>query len=164
LTLRPSTTQGDISYKGDVLLQSVPILLDVHPFHGNFRITGGVYYNQNEVDLSATVAAGTVVGNTVVGVGGAVLDANVSWSEEFAPYIGIGFGNAADDNTLDLPIAVGFSLDVGAYYQGSPDVILTDRTGTVTAADLAVEAAQIEEDLKDLKFFPVVTVGIHIRF
>jgi hypothetical protein len=165
IELRPSTTQGDISYKGDVHLESAPILLDLHPFHGSFRVTGGVYFNRNEIDLSSAVGPGTVIGDTVIGVP-ALLNANVSWSEDFAPYLGIGWGNAADDNTLDLPIAVGFSLDIGAFYQGSPDVTVTDASGLgyVTAADLALEAQQIEDDLSDLKFFPVVTVGIHVRF
>ena len=161
--LRPSTTQGGIAYKGDVHLESVPILLDIHPFHGGFRITGGVFYNRNEIDLSSVVDASTI-GLSGLGVGTATVNANVGWSEEFAPYLGIGWGNAADDNTLDLPIAVGFSLDIGAFYQGSPDVLLTESTGTVSVADLAIEAAQIEEDMSDLKFFPVITVGIHIRF
>ena len=162
--LRPSTTQAGIKYKGDMHLESVPILLDLHPFHGGFRITGGVFYNKNEMDLSSLVDANSVgLGGVPPGTNVA-LNANVGWSEEFAPYLGIGWGNAADDNTLDLPIALGFSLDIGAFYQGSPNVILTERTGTVSAADLAIEAAQIEEDLSSFKFYPVVTVGIHIRF
>lgn len=161
--LRPSLTEGDIKYKGDVHLESVPILLDIHPFSGGFRITGGVYYNKNELDLSSVVDASTI-GLGGSGVGTATVNANVGWSEEFAPYLGIGWGNAADDNTLDLPVAVGFSLDIGAFYQGSPNVVLTESTATVSAADLAAEAAQIEDDLSDLKFFPVITVGIHIRF
>lgn len=161
--LRPSLTQGDIKYDADVQLQSVPILLDLHPFHGNFRITGGVYYNLNEVDLSSTVSAGTTIGNTTYG-SSVTLNANVDWSTEFAPYFGIGYGNAADDNLMDLPIAIGLSLDIGAFYQGSPDVVLTESSGTVSAADLAVEAAQIEDDLSDFKFYPVITLGIHIRF
>jgi hypothetical protein len=89
------------------------------------------------------------------------LNANVDWSEEFAPYLGIGWGNAADG---DAVLPVGFSLDIGAFYQGSPDVILTESTGTVSAPDIAAEQAQIEEDLSELKFFPVITVGIHIQF
>ena len=161
--LRPSVTEGDIKYKADVHLESVPILLDLHPFHGGFRITGGVFYNRNEIDLSSVVDASTI-GLGGSGFGTATVNANVGWSEEFAPYLGIGWGNAADDNTLDLPIAVGFSLDIGAFYQGSPNVFLTESTGSVSAADLAAEAAQIEDDLSELKFFPVVTVGIHIRF
>ena len=159
---RPSITQSGIKYKADLDFESIPILLDFHPFHGNFRITGGVFYNKNEMDLSAAVNANTVGNGT--GVGTAILNANTSWSKEWAPYLGIGFGNAADDNTLDLPIAVGFSLDIGAFYQGSPDVLLTDSSGLVPAADLAIEQAQLEDDLSGFKFYPVVTLGIHIRF
>ncbi len=158
-SFRPSTTQGDISYKADVQLQTVPLLIDVHPFNGSFRITGGVYYNKNELDLSALVDASTV-GSAGSGIGTTNLNANITWADEFAPYFGIGFGNAADDSSG----TVGFSLDIGAFYQGSSDVILTESSGTVSAADLAVEAQQIEEDLDSLKFYPVVTVGVHIRF
>lgn len=157
-SLRPSTTQGDIKYDADLHLQSVPILIDVHPFQGGFRITGGVFYNKNELDLSAIVDASSV--GSGAGVGTAVLNANISWSKEFAPYFGIGFGNAADDSSG----TVGFSLDIGAFYQGGPDVVLTESTGSVSAGDLAIEQQQLEEDLDFLNFYPVVTVGIHVRF
>lgn len=163
MELRPSLTEGDIKYKGDLHLESIPILLDLHPFHGNFRITGGAYLNKNEIDLSSIVDASTV-GQSGLGVGNASLNANVSWSNDFAPYFGIGYGNAADDNTLDLPIALGLSIDVGAFYMGSPDVLLSESTGTVSAADLEAERAQLEDGLSGLKFFPVITIGIHIRF
>jgi hypothetical protein len=161
-SLRPSITYSGIKYKADVDFETVPILLDLHPFHGNFRITGGVFYNNNEMDLSSTVDASTV--GLGAGAGTATLNAAVSWSNEFAPYLGIGWGNAADDNTLDLPIAIGFSLDVGAFYQGSPDVLLTDSSGLVSPADLAIEQQQLQDDLDGFKFYPVVTLGIHIRF
>lgn len=161
--LRPSTSYGGINYKADVRLETVPLLIDIHPFHGNFRVTGGVFFNQNKMDLSSIVDASDV-GLGGSGFGNTVLNANVTWSEEFAPYFGIGYGNAADDNFLDLPIALGLSIDLGAFYQGSPDVVLTESSGTVSAVDLAVEAAQIEEDLSGFKFYPVLTIGIHIRF
>ncbi len=163
LEFRTSVEQSGIRYKGEVGLNNALILIDFHPFHGNFRITGGVYYNDNSFDLSSIVGAGTVVGNTPL-VGTTTLNANVDWSSEFAPYFGIGWGNAADDNTLDLPVALGFSLDIGAFYQGSPDVTLTDSAGIVLPADLNAERAQIEQDVKDFKFFPVFTLGIHLRF
>lgn len=162
MSFRPSLTEGDIDYKADIELQTVPILLDIHPFHGNFRITGGVYYNLSEMDFSSTASNITVGGTNYAGP--VSLNANVDWEDEWAPYFGIGYGNAADDNLLDLPIAVGLSLDVGVFYQGSPDVTLTESTGTVSAADLAAEAAQIEDDLGDFEFYPVVTLGVHIRF
>ena len=162
MSFRPSITEGDIDYKADIELQTVPILLDIHPFHGNFRVTGGVFFNQNEMDLSSTASNVTVGGTTYAGP--VSLNANVTWEDEWAPYFGIGYGNAADDNLLDLPIAVGLSLDIGVFYQGSPDVTLTESTGSVSAADLALEAQQIEDDLSDFEFYPVVTFGVHIRF
>ena len=160
--LRPSVDQGGIKYKGDAHFESIPILLDLHPFHGMFRITAGVFYNKNELGLSSTVNASDV-GNGG-GIGTATLNGNMSWSKEWAPYLGIGLGNAADDNFLDLPIAVGFSLDIGAFYTGSPDVTLSDSSGNVPAADLELERRQLEEDLSGFKFYPVITLGIHIRF
>ena len=134
-SLKPSTTQGDIDYKADIHFES---------------------------DLSSTVGAGTVIGNTPVGTTTS-LNANVSWSDDFAPYLGIGWGNAAEVSEGDS-FGIGFSLDVGAFYQGNPDVVITESSGTVSAADLAAEAAQIEDDISDFKFFPVVTLGINIRF
>ncbi len=161
---RPSTTQGGINYKADARLETAPLLIDIYPFHGNFRITGGVYLNRTEIDLSSIVDANNVgLGGVAPGTN-VILNADVSWSKDYAPYFGIGYGNAADTNFLDLPIALGLSIDLGAFYQGSPDVILTENTGTVSPVDLAIEAAQLEEDLSDFKFFPVLTIGIHIRF
>lgn len=162
-SLRPSITEAGIKYKADLSFESVPILLDLHPFHGNFRVTGGVFYNKNDMDLSAFLGAGQELGGGVSPVN-TTLNANVTWSNEFAPYLGIGWGNAADDNTLDLPIAIGFSLDIGAFYQGSPDVLLTESSGLVPPAQIAAEQAQLEDDLSGFKFYPVLTLGIHIRF
>lgn len=42
--LRHHIAQSGIKYKSDMHFESVPILLDLHPFHGGFRITGGVYF------------------------------------------------------------------------------------------------------------------------
>ena len=143
--LRPSLTEAGIEYKGDLHFESTPILLDLHPFHGGFRITGGVYYNKNNMGLSAFLPAGSEIGGatTLVDTG---LSANVSWSKEFAPYFGIGWGNAAEVDP-DSSFGLGFSLDIGAFYQGSPNVFLTESSGLVPAAEIAAEQAQIEDDL-----------------
>ena len=162
---RPSTTQGGINYKADVRLETTPLLIDIHPFHGNFRITGGVYLNRTDFDLSSIVDASTLGLGTIPPGTNVTLNANVSWSKDYAPYFGIGYGNAADANLFDLPIAVGLSIDLGAYYQGSPDVVLTESTNDPHfAPELAIEEAQLKEDLSEFKFFPVLTIGIHIRF
>ena len=163
---RPSINEAGIDYSGDVDFETVPLLLDLHPLHGNFRITAGVFYNNSEMSLSATPPGSFNIGGLPILPGSGIsLRSTVDWENEFAPYFGIGWGNAADDNFMDLPIAIGFSADLGVFYQGSPRVTMSQVAGTpVPQAALDAEAAELEDSFSDFKFFPVVTVGIHIRF
>lgn len=164
---RPSINEAGIDYKANVDFETVPLLVDLHPLHGNFRITAGVFYNNTELNLRATPTGSFDIGSQNFSAGSGIsLLSTVDWENEFAPYFGIGWGNAADDNFLDLPIAIGFSADLGFYYQGSPRVTLSQVGGAISVpqAQLDAEAAQLEDSLSDFKFFPVVTVGIHIRF
>ena len=164
LEFRPSINKAGIDYSADVDLETVPLLVDLHPLYGNFRITAGVFYNNSEMSLRATPPFNIGGQNFPAGSGISLLS-TVDWENEFAPYFGIGWGNAADDNFLDLPIAIGFSADLGFYYQGSPRVTLSQVGGApVPQAALDAEAAELEDSFSDFKFFPVATVGIHIRF
>lgn len=158
---------GGVDYTGDLEFQDAPILIDFHPFHGNFRITGGVYWLDHEAILTATPSSNINVGGTTftpAQVGS--LRADVQHGQDWGPYLGIGYGNAADDNFLDLPVAIGFSIDLGAIYVGDSKVSLRQVGGstTISQAQLAAEAAELEDDLNDLPFYPVLTFGIHIRF
>jgi hypothetical protein len=59
---------------------------------------------------------------------------------------------------------VGFLFDLGVVSQGSGDVTLSSSTGIVDPADLEAEAARIEEDIEDYELWPVLSVGLAIRF
>jgi len=56
------------------------------------------------------------------------------------------------------------AVDLGVFYQGSPEVTLTQSSGAVSAADLAQEEKNLEDDLAVFKFYPVVTFGLFYRF
>lgn len=164
---RPSIDEAGIDYQADVDFETVPLLVDLHPFHGNFRVTAGVYYNNNQLSLTATPTGSFNIGTLTIRAGSGIsLRSTVDWQDKFAPYFGIGWGNAVDDNFLDLPIAIGFSADVGAFYQGNARVNLIQVGGIIRVpqAQLDAEAAELADSISDTKFFPVVTVGIHIRF
>jgi hypothetical protein len=85
----------------------------------------------------------------------------VEFGNPVVPYLGLGWGNAVDNDKR-----WGISLDVGVYYQGEPEVTLTQVGGTlaVSAADLAAEEKQLEDELDDFEFYPVATLGLHYRF
>ncbi len=163
-------TIEDVDYDADLDLTTAGALLDYHPFEGNFRITGGAYYNGNGLDLEGKLAEGAsyeIGGNTYTTDELGSLEGDVDFNS-FAPYFGIGWGTSTDSGSW------AFSLDLGAMYQGSPDVSLdaknqdtldeiNDQTGRDLGKDLDKEASDIEDDV-DYGFYPVVSVGVTYRF
>ncbi|CAI2717391.1 Putative Outer membrane protein domain-containing protein [Nitrospina watsonii] len=152
---------GGVDYQADLEFQDAPLFIDVHPFHGNFRVTGGVFWLDHDAILTASGQNIRVGNNTY----NATFRADIQHGQDFGPYLGIGWGNAADDNFLDLPVAIGFSMDLGVIYVGDSEVSLTQVSGSsISQSDLDREARQLEDDLSDVPFYPVFTIGLHIRF
>lgn len=162
-----SVTFDGIKYSGDMEFQDAPLFLDVHPFGGSFRVSGGVYWLDHDAILTATPTSNIDVGGqtfTPSEVGS--LRSDIQHGRDWGPYLGIGWGNAADDNFMDLPIAVGLSLDLGLIYVGESSVSMRQVGGTtnISQSSLDQEARDIEDKLNDYEFFPVATIGLHIRF
>lgn len=71
-----------------------------------------------------------------------------------APYLGFGFGRAVPKNRI------GFGLEIGTYYVGSPDV-------TVEATEMLAETAQEQEtlqnNLSDYKWFPFINLRLAVK-
>lgn len=152
-------TIDDVRYDIDLELKSGALILDWHPFAGGFRLSAGMLSNKNGVDLKATPTANvTIGGNTYPAAAVGTLDGDVSFKKS-APYVGLGWGNAVVGNT-----GLGFSVEIGALFQGSPDVKLSSSNGLVSQADLNQEAREIEDDLKNLKVYPVISVGLSYTF
>ncbi len=163
-TISSTDTTADIDYDVDLDLNTVAVLANFHPFAGSFRITGGVMINSNELDMTANPDA---LGNyningidySVAQVG--ILKAGVDF-KRIAPYAGIGFGHSASSG-------LGFTLDVGVLLQGNPNVDLTSTGGSLSndagfLAELALEEANAEDDIKEFTLYPVVSAGLNFRF
>jgi hypothetical protein len=157
-SLSRDETASDIHYDGDLDLQSGAVLLDWHPFAGTFRLSAGLMYNKNSLNLTAAPTSPQQIGGTTytpAQIG--TLTGDVTFKKS-APYAGLGWGNAARHGRL------GFSFELGALFQGSPKVSLSASGGAVSQADLASEAQQAEADLKDFKIYPVISFGLSFRF
>lgn len=148
----------DIEYDIGLDFSSFSALLDWHIFDSPFRISGGVLSMNHKLDLSAS-------GTGVQEIGGITYD----WSEigtlsggveidNVAPYVGIGWGNPLTGNKR-----WGFTCDFGVAFAGSPDVALS-ATGMVASADLERERRDIEDELEDFKFYPVISISFFYRF
>jgi hypothetical protein len=93
-TRRETRREREIEYDADLKLLSGEILLDLHPGGRGFRISGGAIVNGNEVTaISSEDAVYTINGvQYPVGLVGRLrgrIDTN-----DVAPYLGIGWGNA----------------------------------------------------------------------
>ena len=158
------TSNGDdIPYNGNLRLQSIPILLDYYPFHGVFRITGGVMVNENDVSAVAGGGSGsyTINGDTYSAQQVGTLTAHVGW-RRVAPYLGIGWGSKAARHS-------GFSMgfDVGVLVTGSPQVTLAASgaaTDTQLASDVAAAQAKANSQASSYRFWPVIGLRVGYAF
>jgi hypothetical protein len=149
--------ENGIEYDGDLELENLGAFLDWHPFSGTFRVSvGGVQ--------SGNAFKGTADGALDVGDGTyeAELLAKADW-DGFAPYLGIGWGDAVREAGWSL------SFDLGVMFTGEPTVSLT---GTVSdpalqeqfEQDLAREEADLQDELDDVTIYPVIALGVAYRF
>lgn len=145
----------DFEYDGDLKLLSVSLLVDYFPFKNWFRITGGALINMNKGELTMTPTESYMVGGVLYTpemLGNVKADVKVN---TFSPYIGIGIGNPTQGK------GVGFSLDIGGVYQGEPSV---EMKADGLLEPTAEQSPIIEDNISWFKFYPVVALGITIKF
>jgi hypothetical protein len=164
-----SASTPDVEYDYKLKLRAIDALLDWHPTASTFRITTGVVYNGNRLDLLAKpqnegsyVFRGTTYDLTEVGE----VDGRVDF-RKLAPYLGIGWSKAATNKT-----GWGFSIDLGVFFHGTPRASLTAARCTSVVpglcdrfrSDVEAEEAELREKIKDLKAYPVLRLGLNYRF
>ncbi|MCM0593759.1 MAG: hypothetical protein KA716_27585 [Gloeotrichia echinulata DEX184] len=165
----------DVTYKSDVNLFNVSTVVDYHPWkNSGFRVTGGLVFNDNNVEGNAKLNSGQKVT-----IGNQTFDSNqlgeikskISFPNSVAPYLGIGWGNAVKPGQR-----FGFSVNLGVMFPGSPQVDITgsanstlpvaQRTLIQNQLNSAIpqEKAKLENDLDWLNFYPVFSLGLSYQF
>lgn len=162
-----SGSKSNIDYDIDLKLLTVSLLLDYSPFEASqFRLTGGAMYNGNKLDMTGNPAvSGTFNfnGTTYTTTDVSSVDATVDFNK-FAPYLGIGWGNAVKSAGWN------FVADLGVMFQGNPDSSIsvnTTLTGTAKTAllnNVAAEQSKLDDDLDGFKYYPVTSIGVSYRF
>jgi hypothetical protein len=153
---------NDINYDGKLKLKSGGAFLDIYPFGGGFRLTGGARLSDNKIRLIGNPGDIIEIGDhdyTPAEVG--VLSGTVE-AKSLAPYAGLGWGAGLGHGFV-------LTFDVGVMFQGRPRIDDLTATGTASGnpafqQDLALEKADIENDINDFKYYPVVSIGGIYRF
>lgn len=159
-------TIDDVDYEADLNFTNVGGFADLYPFQNGFHISGGAYAGEKSMDLVGTPGAATTVeigGTTYTGAQIGTLTGDVSYND-IAPFVGIGY-----DGFMKRSSDWSFNARAGVMFVGSPDVDLTAAGGLISAspmvqAELQNEITNLEAELDDYKYYPVVTLGITRRF
>lgn len=151
-SLDHDTSTDTVHYDGKVKFSSVNTLLDFAPLGPFFRLSGGFMFSDSKYDVRGDTGSGSSISGTV------------KPGKSAAPYLGIGYGRVSG-------AGVNFYADLGIIFQGSPRASLTASCGSLSAGSctalqnqVAAEQARLEDKLKDLKYYPVLNVGITVGF
>jgi hypothetical protein len=167
LNFNTSVDSTDVNYDAKTKLSNANLFLDWAPLGPLFRVTGGVIFNDNKVDVTAQANGGTYTlgGTTYPAAAVGSLTGTVKSGSSAAPYLGIGYGRVAG-------AGVNFYADLGVMFQGTPKATLTATCGSATPAALcsqiqastALEAIDLQDSIKNFKYYPVASIGVTIGF
>jgi len=160
---------SDIKYDGELKLDSVGVFGD-YIFRNGFKLSAGAYINENKITGISKpkdtdmlkVGDGIYPGKYINKISAEASFNNVS------PYIGAGWQSNRNSKGW------GFSIDIGAMYQGSPELSasidtvdatgLSESTKTKINSDFKKEIRYIEEELEDYEWYPIVVFGVYYGF
>ncbi|MEQ1369752.1 ornithine uptake porin CarO [Acinetobacter schindleri] len=170
---------GDISWTDDLSIDGSKYDLDmdnnltylnaeIRPWANWFYMAAGVAYIDNDYDITRRVGSGESFRVNDVpfdaGPGGARIDGQLSYRNNIAPYVGIGFSPAITNRW-------GVFGEIGAYYNGNPTVNLTPSGTAVStngiAADFADQVEREEQNIREdneYEWLPVAKLGVSFRF
>ncbi|MBW4051252.1 MAG: hypothetical protein HIU85_07295 [Proteobacteria bacterium] len=166
-----SLSTSDVDYDGRLKLRTVTGLLDWYVFRGAFHLTAGVAGNGTKLDVVGRPSQGfyTVNGTSYSSSQLGSLGGELKFGNSVSPYVGFGWGNPAGESGR-----VHFLFDVGAIYGGTPGVSLTAQCGPASPpgsalcaqiqSDVAAEAQKLRRKADFLRWYPVVSVGVAVRF
>ena len=167
LNFNASVDSTDTNYDGKTKLSNGNLFLDWAPLGPLFRVTGELILNSNKVDVTAQATGGTYTlgGTTYSAADVGSLTGTVKSGNSAAPYLGIGYGRVAG-------AGVNFYADLGVMFQGTPKATLTSTCGAATPAALcsqiqastALEAIDLQDSIKNFKYYPVASIGVTIGF
>ncbi len=186
LSYTPSTiTTDNLNINGTIKFQNAAAMVDYFPFHGRFRLSGGATI-YNNTGLTATLSVPTGQSFTVGGIdyysepysgnnpAGPIQGTGVFTfgGNKIVPRVTIGTGNMIPKKGHFT-----FESELGFQYFAAPTVQYTftgtgcttfvagvySNCGPIKASDVTNEQNNLQNDLTDLRFFPILSFGLSYK-
>lgn len=162
LNVSASFEPEDVSFDGKVKLNSFGAMVDVYPFGGNFRVSGGARINNNEIGLSATPnVAVEINGNEYEPEDIGTLSTSAT-PKKFSPALTLGWSGSNRRGFM-------FGFETGVLFQGAFKIDPLTYTGNPDdaaqlRADLEAERLSLQRDVDKVKVYPILQLAIGYRF
>lgn len=157
---------SSVAWDGKLRIFDAGLLLDIYPFGGSLRLTGGMLKDGTKLTLSASsLNSLTLNGNTYTPGEIGVANGSLSFKNS-VPYVGIGAGNLAGTRGFHVV------ADVGVLLTGKPTVALAATCGSALTTtlcsqlqtDVAAEQTKMQADVNKLSLWPAIRLGLGYSF
>ena len=163
-------TEGGNEFDFALKMSNYTAFADFHIFGGGFRLTGGAMNNKGNILSGIANSANNydINGTSYTNVEVGDLKGELRMGQDISPYLGLGWGNNIGGTSN-----FSFNFDLGVFFTGVPKASLTTTGGTLASNaaanqilqdNLAREQDKILEDIKDFKYYPMVSISIAYRF
>jgi len=150
-----SSFESNINAKAN--FNNVHLYADFTPFESVswLRLVGGAGYlfkasgNMDVIPTGSYKVANYTISKEELGL----MNVDMSW-KGVAPYVGLGFLNAFPKSRFNV------NLDLGTYYVGAPKSTVV---GTQLLAENYRLEPQLDENMKDYKWLPVMQVNFNFK-
>ncbi|MEM1379396.1 MAG: hypothetical protein AAGH41_02100 [Pseudomonadota bacterium] len=152
------------TYDAELDFTQFGLYADLHPFSNGFTVTGGYLFGDRNLEL-------TSVSTTEIDIGGEFFTAEEVGDLSGTGTLGDGgfYAGIGWDNITRGTGRVRLIARLGVIISDEPSVALESVGGTLSNDPILLSAiegeiADINDDISDYRFFPVVQVGIGVRF
>jgi hypothetical protein len=171
------TTDG-IPYNASLDFKGGAVNVDWFPFHGGFHVSPGVYFLKSDLGGTLLVPAGQTftlndVDYTSSGVDPIHGNGSLVFPHTVGPSLTVGWGNILPRSGKHWSVP----FEIGAAYFGKPSVTLnlagvacqggncsSVATDPDTQKNVKAEQNTLNDDLKALQTYPIVSIGVSYQF
>jgi len=165
LKFNRDASSSDADYNGKLKLSNVQAFVNWHPFAGTFHLSAGAFFSDNRFAIIGSPKSSStfiVGGTTYTAAQVGTLSGEVKLAKNLEPYVGFGWAKPP------LSGGIGFFADFGVLFTSAIRANLS-ATGPIAndptfQTNLHKEESEIIHDVRSLRYYPIVQVGILHRF
>jgi hypothetical protein len=171
ITVGDAGNTGDIDATMNFDFGASSLLFDWYVFDGTFHLTAGMMKNNGKVAFSGALLTGVMVNGQALDPGdiSGDISGSISLGDSYRPYLGIGWGRKADDNSgLSLSVEIGVALLDPKAELNAQVIAGVNFIGGTAQDDLNATLIDAENDVNNdlslLEAWPVLSIGLNYAF